>query len=74
MPTPHLAAPFLTDRASLDEAVELLRALGDEAGWAAAERAEHYRGLGNHIHCARWRQIERMVVYLSIDSALDTVH
>lgn len=66
--------PYLNDRESLQEVIGLLRMHGDEAGWAAAERAEHFRALGNHIHFARWRQIERMVVYLSIDAPLSTIN
>lgn len=70
----QLPAPFLADRRAVDDADALIRELGEEAGFAAAARAEHYRVLGNHVHFARWRQIERLITYLSIDSALDTVH
>lgn len=69
-----LPAPFLSDRACVDEANDLIFEHGEEAGFAAAARAEQYRILGNHIHFARWRQIERLITYLSIDTALDTVH
>jgi len=70
----QLPAPYLTDRGAVDEADALIREHGDEAGFAAAARAEQFRILGNHIHFARWRQIERLITYLSIDTALDTVH
>jgi hypothetical protein len=69
-----LPPPFLTDRAAVDEATLLMRQHGEEAGFAAAAKAESYRALGNHIHFARWRQIERLITYLSIDMAVDTVH
>jgi len=72
--TMQLPAPFLSDRAAVDDAQALIRLHGDEAGYAAAARAEQYRALGNHIHFARWRQIERLITYLSIDGVLDTVH
>lgn len=72
--TMQLPAPFLSDRAAVDDAQALIRLHGDEAGHAAAARAEQYRALGNHIHFARWRQIERLITYLSIDDVLDTVH
>ena len=72
--TMQLPTPYLSDRAAVDEAHALIRLHGDEAGYAAAARAEQYRALGNHIHFARWRQIERLITYLSIDAALDTVH
>lgn len=69
-----LPPPYLTDRAAVDEATLLMRQHGDEAGFAAAAKAEHYRALGNHIYFARWRQIERLITYLSIDMPIDTVH
>jgi len=70
----QLPAPFLADRGAVDDADRLIREHGDEAGFAAAARAEQYRALGNHIHFARWRQIERLITYLAIEAALDTVH
>lgn len=69
-----LSAPFLTDRAAVDDATLLMQQHGDEAGFAASAKAEHFRNLGNHIHFARWRQIERLITYLSVDTALDTIH
>lgn len=70
----ELPAPFLADRGAVDDADLLIREHGDEAGFAAAARAEQYRVLGNHLHFARWRQIERLITYLSIEAPLDTVH
>ena len=70
----HLPAPFLTDRDAVEEAHALITMQGEEAGFAAAARAEQYRVLGNHVHFARWRQIERLITYLSIEDILDTVH
>ena len=70
----QLPAPFLADRRAVDDADSLIREHGEEAGFAAAARAEQYRVLGNHLHFARWRQIERLITYLSIEAALDTVH
>lgn len=72
--TMQLPAPFLSDRAAVDDAQALIRVHGEEAGYAAAARAEQYRVLGNHIHFARWRQIERLITYLSVDDVLGTVH
>jgi hypothetical protein len=69
-----LPPPFLTDRAAVDDAALLIQQHGEEAGFAAAAKAEQYRAVGNHIYFARWRQIERLITYLSIDTALDTVH
>ncbi len=69
-----LHTPMITDRNAVAEATLLIAQHGDEASFAAAARAEQFRVLGNHIHFARWRQIERLITYLSIDTALDTVH
>jgi len=70
----QLPAPFLSDRAAVEDAHALIRMHGDEAGFAAAARAEQYRVLGNHVHFARWRQIERLITYLAVEDVLDTVH
>lgn len=69
-----LPAPFLTDRGAVDDAHALIVQHGEEAGFAAAARAEQCRVLGNHLHFARWRQIERLITYLSVEDVLDTVH
>ncbi len=66
--------PMLADRRSYDDAAELMRMFGEHAGHEAAMRADRSRDLGNHIHFCRWRQIERMIVLLSIPEALGTVH
>lgn len=70
----QLTAPFLSDRAAVEDAHALIVQHGEEAGFAAAARAEQYRALGNHLNFARWRQIERLITYLSVDAPLDTVH
>lgn len=66
--------PYLSDRASYEDAAELMMRFGDNAGYEAAARADRSRDLGNHIHFCRWRQIERLIVLLSYDQALGTVH
>ena len=70
----HLPAPFLTDRDAVEDAHALISMHGEEAGFAAAARAEQYRVLGNHVHFARWRQIERLIVLLTQDAPAGTVH
>ena len=66
--------PHLTDRASVSEASELIRRFGEGAGSEAAARADRSRDLGNHIHFCRWRQIERLIVLLSVGRAVGTIH
>ena len=65
--------PYL-DRREVAEAAELIRTFGESAGCEAAARADRSRDLGNHIHFCRWRQIERLVVLMSIPRAVGTVH
>jgi len=66
--------PFLSDRQSYDDAADLISRFGDDAGYEAAARADRSRELGNHIHFCRWRQIERLIVILSFEQPVGTVH
>ena len=66
--------PYLADRTSLDDATLLIAEHGDDAAFAAAARADRGRDIGNYLTFCRWRQIERLVVLLSADAAVGTVH
>lgn len=65
---------YLADRSAIDQAQELMATFGDDAGFEAAARADKSRDLGNHVHFCRWRQVERLIVLMSIDRAVGTVH
>lgn len=65
--------PYLADRAELTDATDLITMFGDEAGLEAASRADRSRDLGNYLHFCRWRQIERLIVLLSVDRAIGTI-
>lgn len=65
---------FFTERETFERAVELLDRLGDEACGEAADQAERSRERGNIVHFCRWREIERLIVLLSLDEAIGTVH
>ena len=66
--------PYLADRAEVSDAAELISRFGDDAGFEAASRADKSRDVGNHVHFCRWRQIERLIVLLSVERAVGTVH
>jgi len=66
--------PFLSDRKSYDDAAELIARFGDDAGFEAAARADRSRDVGNHLHFCHWRQIERLIVMLSIEQPVGTIH
>jgi len=66
--------PYLADRAEVADATALISQFGDDAGFQAASRADKSRDIGNYLHFCRWRQIERLIVLLSIDRAVGTVH
>jgi hypothetical protein len=68
------AFPYLPDRAAAEDAIALLSTHGALAGQAAAERADSARDIGNHINFCRWRQIERMIVLLSVPHVAGSVH
>jgi hypothetical protein len=67
-------SPFISGRAVLADAAELLERFGDQAGPAAAARAATSRDAGNVTRFCHWRQIERVIVTLSSDEVGGTVH
>jgi hypothetical protein len=69
-----LANPYLADRDDCAAAIDLIVRFGSDAGDEAAARAERSRGLGNALHFCRWRQIERLVLLLSVEHAVGTLH
>ena len=66
--------PYLGDRGEVHEATDLIALFGEDAGSEAAARADRSRDVGNHIHFCRWRQIERLVLIMSIPRAVGTIH
>ncbi len=74
MDTHHMHMPLYVENRDVNEAQELMSKYGQEAGLEAAERAEHSRNIGNHIQFARWRQIERLIMTLSLKTVAGTIH
>lgn len=66
--------PYLTSRKSLDDATDLIAQFGTSAGLEAQLRADASREKGNHIHFCHWRQIERLIVLMTIDQPIGTIH
>jgi hypothetical protein len=66
--------PFLADRRAISDADTLMAMFGDDAGLEAAARADHSRDIGNHVHFCHWRQIERLILLLSVNRAIGTIH
>lgn len=66
--------PYVEDRNTVADAAQLIAAFGDDAGFEAAARADRSRDVGNTVHFARWRQIERLIVVLTSDASFGTVH
>lgn len=66
--------PLYVEARDVTEAQKLIAHFGSEAGMEASERAESSRNLGNHIQYCRWRQIERLVIMLSLQSSIGTIH
>jgi len=67
-------SPYISGRPALADAAELIERFGDDAGMEAALRAERSRDAGNVVRFCHWRQIERVIVTLSCDEVLGSVH
>jgi hypothetical protein len=65
---------FIASRDALDDACKLIDLFGADAGLEAAVRAEGARDNGNVLRFCHWRQIERVIVTLSSDLPVGTVH
>jgi hypothetical protein len=65
---------FIHGRGALADAADLIQRFGDDAGLEAAARAERSRNIGNIAHFCHWRQIERVIVTLSCEEVLGTIH
>lgn len=65
---------FISGRAAIDDAAQLIDTYGDDAGFEAASRAEDSRDAGNVLRFCHWRQIERVIATLSSDEIGGTVH
>src|SRR3546814_20888162 len=70
----RVLVPYLSSRKSFEDAQELITRFGDDAGFQAAALADRSRDVGNHIHFCHWRQIERLIIWLSIDEVVGTIH
>jgi hypothetical protein len=66
--------PFISGRSTLATAAKLMEQFGDDAGLEVAARADQSRECGNVLHFCLWREIERVIVVLSRDEVLGTVH
>ncbi len=66
--------PLYVEPRDVVEAETLMTRFGSEAGIEAAERAIKSRNVGNHLHYCRWRQIERLIIMLSVHTTLGTIH
>lgn len=66
--------PLYVQQNDVTEAEALIANFGKAAGLEASERAEASRNIGNHIQFCRWRQIERLVIMLSLETSIGTIH
>lgn len=69
-----MTLPYLTDRSSVDDAARLIAQYGAQASGEAAVLASLSRDRGNYVHFCRWRQIERLILVLSMEEPVGMVH
>jgi hypothetical protein len=73
-PGAFMYLPLYVENRDVLEAQTLIECYGKAAGLEASERAETSRNIGNHINYCRWRQIERLVIMLNVETVLGTIH
>lgn len=66
--------PLYVESRDVLDAQVLIEQFGQAAGLEAADRAIKSRNVGNHLHYCRWRQIERLIIMLSVRTTFGTVH
>ena len=66
--------PLYVEPRDVVEAETLIDRFGHAAGLEAADRAKASRNIGNHLNFCRWRQIERLIIMLSVETTLGTIH
>ena len=69
-----IVLPYLSDRADVVAATQLLADHGGAAAVEAAMRAHDGLTRGNVRDFCRWKQIERLVLVLVRQEAVGTVH
>ena len=74
MPDTDILPPYLSDRAQVAAANDLIVKFGVHAGDEAELRAARSRDVGNHIHFCRWRQIGRLIDLIATGRATGTIH
>lgn len=65
---------YLADRSAVADAFALMREHGDQAAGEARLKAHASRGIGNHIHFCRWRQVARLIALLDGGAGGATLH
>jgi len=66
--------PYVSDRAHIACAQDLITMFGALAPLEAAARANHSRTLGNHIHFCKWREVARLIDVLTTAPEGVTLH
>jgi len=66
--------PLYLENKDVIAAEALIAEHGGGADFEAANRAKASRDVGNHISFCRWRQIERLIVMLKLQTTLGTIH
>ena len=71
---PAPVPPFLSGSAAVNDAASLLREFGGDAAMAAQLRAAQSRARDNSIAFCHWREVERLLGWLTGEGASPTCH
>jgi hypothetical protein len=71
--TPYNPSAYLISREQLSQATGLIREYGEIASYEAGQRAVDARDIGNFISFSQWRTVERLIPWLTAQTAIGTI-
>lgn len=69
-----MSSLVVSDRKTYEAASDMIAQFGAGARLEAATRADRSRDVGNQVRFCHWRRIERLIMALSSERSIGTIH